>query len=600
MIIKDFKIKKKDYVLDVHNLSFDKVGVYKIEGSNGSGKTTLLETIFRNPQNITGIETSIKTSVAYLPQENFSYKVLVKDFLETDDNKALTYYLDLFKVDYLNKDVRDLSGGQYNKIRIIRAFLKNTPYIFLDEPTNNLDNDSVIVLEDLIKEKMITRTIVVITHDSRLNLEYDGIYNIGNGSVNCTKENLKSSNIFKYSKIMNIKRLKIKDYVVSLFNLFFLLLLISFGLNSANLLYSKMVDDVYMDTIQENDSFIDLINVSENCPAFTALKFTKDDMFTKCDTFKLLDTSNLIELSQDNNVQDVFVFDEVYQDYSVDDNSKIQLFSIPAVILEEPTYANQSACSPDFLIKGITPSDNNYEVTLSEAQLRTFFDYKGDINNAIGNTINILEQEYKIVGIGMYNYTCISFNENYDYGVIKINRDSKEKLDLIKKQKEEMFYHTLEPTRVVIITENEKQAIEDVHKYLLDNGYSYQIDSSYVDRYAVLTSFFDALPSLLLYTTLLGFGVACILFTVVDKMYVFIKAKVSDNNSMTFDYKRNNRILITMVIFNIIIASLSAALYIWPVVESQVITFFIGCLIMYEMIVATILCFTFIKINAKR
>ena len=60
----------------------------------------------------------------------------------------------------------DLSGGEKQKISIARALLKNTPYLILDEPGNNLDSQTLEWLYDFIKKS--TKTIVYISHDDNL------------------------------------------------------------------------------------------------------------------------------------------------------------------------------------------------------------------------------------------------------------------------------------------------------------------------------------------------------------------------------------------------------------------------------------------------
>ena len=61
-----------------------------------------------------------------------------------------------------------LSGGQYQRIAIARAFYKDPKIIILDEPTNMLDqNNSDLFFEELIKNKG-KKTIIIISHDINL------------------------------------------------------------------------------------------------------------------------------------------------------------------------------------------------------------------------------------------------------------------------------------------------------------------------------------------------------------------------------------------------------------------------------------------------
>ena len=75
----------------------------------------------------------------------------------------------------------NLSGGQCQLIALTRAILKDSPIVFLDEPTNNLDNKSVENLKDLLlmwaqKNKIV----IVITHDQRLIDKRFNIYKVKN------------------------------------------------------------------------------------------------------------------------------------------------------------------------------------------------------------------------------------------------------------------------------------------------------------------------------------------------------------------------------------------------------------------------------------
>ena len=62
----------------------------------------------------------------------------------------------------------NLSGGQCQLISLTRAILKDSPIILLDEPSNNLDNRSIIRLKNLFYPGQKNKLVIVITHDLRL------------------------------------------------------------------------------------------------------------------------------------------------------------------------------------------------------------------------------------------------------------------------------------------------------------------------------------------------------------------------------------------------------------------------------------------------
>ena len=67
-------------------------------------------------------------------------------------------------------DFYNLSGGQRRKLSLLYAITSNSPLIFLDEPTNDLDKNSQYILKNLIKEISIKRKniFLIVTHDDML------------------------------------------------------------------------------------------------------------------------------------------------------------------------------------------------------------------------------------------------------------------------------------------------------------------------------------------------------------------------------------------------------------------------------------------------
>ncbi len=77
----------------------------------------------------------------------------------------------------------NLSGGQQQKIAIARMFLKNSPIIFLDEPTASLDavsTEQIKISLDAIKKD---RTVVIISHSISQIIDSDRIYVMREGEV---------------------------------------------------------------------------------------------------------------------------------------------------------------------------------------------------------------------------------------------------------------------------------------------------------------------------------------------------------------------------------------------------------------------------------
>lgn len=163
--------------------SGDKVAIC---GENGSGKSTLLNILCGLNCNYSGriiinneemSELSIKNwrnQISLATQEPFLFPGTVLENLTFGglfSEEAAMHALDEMGIAYLaereisvNQD--SLSVGEKQRISLLRVLLKNTPIIFLDEPSNHLDSDSVQMIMDFISYS--TKTIVYISHSDQL------------------------------------------------------------------------------------------------------------------------------------------------------------------------------------------------------------------------------------------------------------------------------------------------------------------------------------------------------------------------------------------------------------------------------------------------
>lgn len=107
-----------------------------------------------------------------------------------DEEKARQYLtdLELFLDDHT--DIEHLSGGERQRLSIICALMKDTPYIFMDEPTSYLDEDNrkeFLKILDLLKDRY-HKTILIASHDSILYSACDNLYEIKNQQIHCLKK----------------------------------------------------------------------------------------------------------------------------------------------------------------------------------------------------------------------------------------------------------------------------------------------------------------------------------------------------------------------------------------------------------------------------
>lgn len=151
----------------------DKVGLI---GANGAGKTTLLKMILGEEQADSGlIKQGSKLQVAYFDQmraqlnEELSLVETIapgSDWVEINGQKkhVMTYLNDfLFAPERARSPVKSLSGGERNRLLLARLFAKPANALVLDEPTNDLDIDTLELLEELLEN--YTGTVFLVSHD---------------------------------------------------------------------------------------------------------------------------------------------------------------------------------------------------------------------------------------------------------------------------------------------------------------------------------------------------------------------------------------------------------------------------------------------------
>ena len=122
------------------------------------------------PQEHSIIDDTILNNITYGIDENLVDLVLVKKILKEvkldfSEKKIKTYFAG-------DKGI-NLSGGQRQKILSARALYRNRDVIFYDEPSNNLDTDSINSFMSLTKSMKKNKIIFIITHDPRLKKLFD-------------------------------------------------------------------------------------------------------------------------------------------------------------------------------------------------------------------------------------------------------------------------------------------------------------------------------------------------------------------------------------------------------------------------------------------
>ncbi|MBT6105671.1 MAG: ATP-binding cassette domain-containing protein [Porticoccaceae bacterium] len=172
----------------------DKVGFI---GRNGVGKTTLIKLLLSElvPQQ-GSIKTGTNLNVAYFDQ----YRSALDEEKSVQDNVSggrdmleiggkpkhvISYLQDfLFAPERCRQPVKALSGGERNRLLLAKLFTQPSNVLVLDEPTNDLDIDTLDLLEELLID--YKGTIILVSHDRAFlnNVVTSTLVFEGNGSIN--------------------------------------------------------------------------------------------------------------------------------------------------------------------------------------------------------------------------------------------------------------------------------------------------------------------------------------------------------------------------------------------------------------------------------
>ena len=191
----------KKVITDV-NFEIDKGKIVCLIGDTGEGKSTLIDVLLKvyRPDSgqilIDGVNlelinsNSLRKSIAFLPQNIYMsidtlesnlnlYKVIEIDKPKLGLDK---FYSESNKDDLFGPGGTNLSGGQKQKINLVRTLSKKANLIILDEPTNNLDQESISELVNIIKNKNKETTFLIVSHDQNfINNVSETVFLLNNG-----------------------------------------------------------------------------------------------------------------------------------------------------------------------------------------------------------------------------------------------------------------------------------------------------------------------------------------------------------------------------------------------------------------------------------
>lgn len=421
-------------VLDKINLEFKSNNIYVLKGKSGSGKTTLLNlicgldsdytgSIYINDKNLKSLKKdeleAYRNNIGYMRQECLLYRNLtvLDNLLLIENNKDkianLCKKFNIYEI--INKYPYEISGGERERVSLIRALLNDNKILLLDEPSANLDKDNSENFVKYLKKIDISDKIIIIsTHENIYDDIANVIINIEYGKINLVKDkanknkeliiknNMGKKNLFKGLKI--IKKQSIIFRIFTIILLFASLLAISFNLNFKEEYIKVKLEDTPYNIIDVNSMYLE-------------------------------DFEEYINKTYTN---------YVYK------NDNLNVY---------PLYEYENSNLKNFLEVGAFPQNNN-EVLINFEYATNILN-AGDLNDLLNTTININNKDYKVVGITSKNKdeSPQMYNTNYSYKEIYMSGPN---------NKEAIFMFNDELKTFGVVDESDMIMIDIKPEYIID------------------------------------------------------------------------------------------------------------------------------------
>ena len=199
-------------VLDNINISVKRGDLVALSGRSGAGKSTLLQILVSLDAPYSGLIkyddkliTSFNNSdLSNIRLNNFGFVYQFHHLLEDltvidnilipleisnksiDKSKVIEIVDEVGLSNRINHHPWKLSGGEKQRVAIARALINKPNFIFLDEPTGNLDEDNAEIIQNLLLDISRSYKIALITatHDSNFIKNFDKIYKIQDMNLN--------------------------------------------------------------------------------------------------------------------------------------------------------------------------------------------------------------------------------------------------------------------------------------------------------------------------------------------------------------------------------------------------------------------------------
>ena len=175
----------KPYILSNLSINLPKGAYVSVLGGNGSAKSTFVKLLLKLLLPTEGIIDISTKNIGYVPQRldtfNSQFPITVYELLNThrkaikvkDKASIDKVLLQVSMLDFKNKLIGNLSGGQQQKIFIARALLGEPDLLILDEPSTGIDIKSQVEIYNIIKDYNVKRGITVISVEHNIKAAID-------------------------------------------------------------------------------------------------------------------------------------------------------------------------------------------------------------------------------------------------------------------------------------------------------------------------------------------------------------------------------------------------------------------------------------------
>ena len=510
MRFNNFTFKNKYINISNQNICFDKIGVYTVRGLNGTGKSSVIKQIVFGINNMEAntieqeeaYHKNRKDLFAYVPQNIYCPDTSVIDYVTKNDKsiskEIVVKYMNKFGLSTVNlsQNARKLSGGEITKLCIISAIVKDTPYIIMDEPSNNLDDTSVNMLCNIIEELGTQRTLIVVTHDVRMKFKNSNALFFENGKIveknlfgNINLNKPKTGKKISKAKIGIKLQLTISSLLMCVLMLAMISGLIIFNYNEFSTNYAELTNE---NAPPQSNT---IMCYQASCVYDELNQIYTDSVgihIDESDYYNMINYHDVPELADISGIDAVYISDFMHienliealrKDYS--NNETIPFSSIPEVIYKD--YIGTTGLQDIYALElGTFPRDNKNEIVLSENILKTISDK--DANDLLNSEILFNEVKYTLVGVGIHDMAWISYSTDNNSSFYRYNGTTYDRFcePIINEKKEQEYELITEIENVLIISKDgyEKSVLDTLmQKYPAHNYSSYIYTIKWVEEY---------------------------------------------------------------------------------------------------------------------